>query len=131
MTLNISEIREIMLNLLKGIKHLKENKIVHRDLKPYNIIFKDQNDFSSLKILDFGLSCTKFESSKAFKICGTPGFMAPEMFYTKGINGWSVLDSNIDVFSAGVIFHYYLFERLIYEEKGKILISCTKIINTI
>lgn len=117
LTTTTEEIRTIMQSLLKGIKYLKDQNIVHRDLKPYNIIYKNPEDLSSLKIIDFGLSCPRFDASKPLKICGTPGFIAPEVFYASSLDGWKILDSNIDVFSAGVIFHYFLFGKLIYEER--------------
>lgn len=116
LTVNLEEIKEIMFNLLQGLKHLEDMNIVHRDLKPYNILFKARDDYSSLKILDFGLSCPRFDSSQIFKICGTPGFIAPEMFRVGPNQGWTILNNSLDVFSAGVIFHYLLFEKLIYDE---------------
>lgn len=112
--LKMEEITEIMFSLLEGAQYLKENCIVHRDLKPSNIHFKLNNDFSSLKILDFGLSCNKHDSSSSFKICGTPGYIAPESFTVDSSTGWKILDSPLDVFSIGVIFHFLLFGRLVY-----------------
>lgn len=37
----------------------------------------DKNN--QLKIIDFGLACS-LESPKVTKKCGTPGFIAPEVF---------------------------------------------------
>ena len=50
------EISEITYCLLRAVVFLHLNGIVHRDIKPENILFSDQNDFSSLKLIDFGLS---------------------------------------------------------------------------
>lgn len=33
-----------------------DNNIMHRDLKPENLMFEDDNDLESLKIVDFGLA---------------------------------------------------------------------------
>jgi len=41
---------------LEGIRFIHENNIIHRDLKPENIMFKEENNFNSLKIVDFGLA---------------------------------------------------------------------------
>lgn len=112
--LKINDIRKIMFSLLNGLKYLKEQNIVHRDIKPYNILFKENGNYSSLKILDFGLSCERYNSNEANRICGTPGYMAPEMFDSK--SGCEILDSSLDVYSAGVIFHYLLFEKSLFQE---------------
>ena len=42
--------------ILNGLEFIHENGVMHRDLKPANIIFKDQSELTSLKIVDFGLS---------------------------------------------------------------------------
>jgi serine/threonine protein kinase len=58
----------IIKTLLGAINYCHEKGIVHRDLTPKNILFekplnkKDALDFSSLKIVDFGLS-GKYEGS--------------------------------------------------------------------
>lgn len=116
--LNIDNVRIIMLALLKGIKHIKDHNIVHRDIKPFNLIFKDSVDISTLKIIDFGLSCYMFESSQPFKICGTPGFIAPEIFKVERFRGWTTLNSSLDIYSLGVIFHYLLFGKFLFEGEG-------------
>lgn len=66
-------------------------KIMHRDLKPDNIMFRKENDFSSLCLIDFGLStlidvqrCIFFKlTSFMYARCGTPGFVAPEILNLK------------------------------------------------
>lgn len=116
LTIKTQKIRKIMFSLLQAMKYLKDQNIVHRDLKPGNILFKEKSNFSSIKILDFGLSCSRFEKINSPKICGTPGFMAPEIFHTHANEAWKIIDSNLDIFSAGVLFHYFLFGRLIYKE---------------
>jgi serine/threonine protein kinase len=30
--------------------------VIHRDLKPENIVFMDREDFSTIKLIDFGLA---------------------------------------------------------------------------
>lgn len=42
--------------MLEGVSYLHKEKIMHRDLKPENIMFKNVEDFTSLKIVDFGLA---------------------------------------------------------------------------
>ena len=49
------DINQILLFLLKSVAFLHHNEIVHRDLKPENILFSVPGDYSSLKLIDFGL----------------------------------------------------------------------------
>jgi len=87
--------------------------IVHRDIKPENILLRDINDLSSLVLVDFGLSCTR-DSETYFKVCGTPGYIAPEilnkMFYLPF--------EKIDVFSLGCIFYELLTEKFLFHAKS-------------
>ena len=57
--LSINEIREVLLELNKSLKEMKEKKILYRDLKPSNILLtlnKSKINKVSFKISDFGLS---------------------------------------------------------------------------
>lgn len=45
-----------MKRLLKGVKHLHKLGIIHRDLKLDNIVFENENDIKSIKIIDFGFA---------------------------------------------------------------------------
>lgn len=114
---SIDKIRTIMRTLLRGIQYLAQQQIVHKDLKPYNILFKENNNPSTLKILDFGLAADLNNELRLFTIAGTPGFMAPELFKCTQNKREAGLDSKMDVFSAGVIFHGYLFKSYIFSGK--------------
>ena len=50
------EASQIMKALFEAVHYLHTNEIVHRDLKPDNILIADPEDFSSIKVADFGLS---------------------------------------------------------------------------
>ncbi len=53
----------LMKQILMIIFYLHQNGIMHRDLKPENFLFVENNEpiyDSTLKIIDFGLSC-KFQ----------------------------------------------------------------------
>jgi serine/threonine protein kinase len=56
--------------------------IVHRDIKPENLLFRTKADDADIMIADFGLSriMDESEASLLTEICGTPGYMAPEIF---------------------------------------------------
>jgi len=43
-----------MRSIMKAVSYIHEKGIIHRDLKTANILVDDINDFSTLKIIDFG-----------------------------------------------------------------------------
>jgi calcium/calmodulin-dependent protein kinase I len=52
------------------------------DLKPENLLFKNKSEDSELLIADFGLSKVVDDEKMTVlsTTCGTPGYMAPEIF---------------------------------------------------
>lgn len=97
--LSENQIYLIFEQILKGLLFLQCYGVIHRDLKPENILFSDKNEKSALKIADFGLSTFIGKKEKLKEQCGTPGFMAPEIFTPEGY------DENVDVFSLGIILY--------------------------
>ena len=81
----------IIKGVLEAVAYLHGFDIAHRDLKPGkhsritsidNIMFAKQNDSSSLKLIDFGLSAkyNNRETTTLTDKCGTAIYMAPEVF---------------------------------------------------
>ena len=89
------DINEIFLFLMKAVSFLHHNGIVHRDIKPENILFSVPGKYSSLKLIDFGLSIPRNSKKEKYRV-GTPYYMAPEM-----ING--KYDYKSDMWSIAVI----------------------------
>ena len=88
-----------MWKLLKILEFCHSKGVMHRDLKFSNLILGKKGDFSSLKLIDFGFS-QLFNDNKYFVYqCGSPGFIAPEIFLDQKYN------EKCDIFSAGVIFY--------------------------
>lgn len=85
------DIAEIIYRLSMAISYIHTKGLVHRDIKAENILFSDCNDFSSLKLIDFGLAIESYgkERLKA----GTLRYISPEMikgkFYPK-TDCWSI-----------------------------------------
>ncbi|CAD8054305.1 unnamed protein product [Paramecium sonneborni] len=93
------EARIIMTSIFKAVQFIHEHGVVHRDLKPENILVEDSNDFSTLKIVDFGLSAGQIVLHGQ---CGTLIYMAPELFSHR------VYSKPIDIWSCGIILYQML-----------------------
>ena len=62
------DMAKIIEQLLKALSFIHSKQIVHRDIKPENILFSNKKDYSTLRIIDFGLATTKRDK----KSVGTP-----------------------------------------------------------
>ncbi|KAI8049470.1 calcium/calmodulin-dependent protein kinase type I [Syncephalis plumigaleata] len=86
------------------VAYLHSNDIVHRDLKPENLLFRTPEEDSDLLVADFGLS--RIVEREKFHLltttCGTPGYMAPEIFLKKGYG------AEVDMWAIGVITYFLL-----------------------
>ncbi|THU96437.1 hypothetical protein K435DRAFT_797327 [Dendrothele bispora CBS 962.96] len=63
-------------------------EIIHLDLKPKNLIFRRPAENADILMADFGRSRIMEEEKLSLltEICGTPGYMAPEIFEKKSID---------------------------------------------
>lgn len=81
-------------NILSAVSYLHDLNIAHRDLKPTNLLLKDDEDLTNVKIADFGLSKIIGENTMMQTACGTPIYVAPEVLtgeaYEKEVDMWSV-----------------------------------------
>lgn len=59
--------------------------IVHRDLKLENLLLKDKDDISSVKIIDFGLAKYVSTPETTQTVVGTPLYIAPEIISNTGV----------------------------------------------
>jgi serine/threonine protein kinase len=79
------------IELVLAISHIHEQNAVYRDLKLENILLDKDGH---IKLTDFGLSKILNEDNKAYTICGTVYYVAPEILlkkgYTKEIDWWSL-----------------------------------------
>lgn len=100
-----SEVKCINLirSLLDALAYLASQNVMHRDLKPENILL-EKNE--KVKIVDFGLATFINIDEYLFKKCGTPGYIAPEVFKYDHKVPSTFYDDRCDVFSVGSILFY-------------------------
>lgn len=67
--LNDCQKLNISLQILHGIRYLHSQKIQHLDLKPQNILLSE--DFTQIKIADFGISKANYQETRKTMIIGT------------------------------------------------------------
>jgi serine/threonine protein kinase len=107
------EVRVIMEQILLVLDFFQQKKIVHRDIKPDNILVQsihDKGKHYEVKVADLGLATQTPNDAPIFAKCGTPGYIAPEIF-SNGGKGYSY---KVDVFSGASVFFnlltgYYIF----------------------
>ncbi|KAM3262293.1 hypothetical protein ACQJBY_052788 [Aegilops geniculata] len=89
--------RDFARQLAEGLKVLRGERIVHRDLKPQNLLLSADGDTITLKIGDFGFARSLMHENLAATFCGSPYYMAPEIW--RG----DKYDAKADLWSVGVI----------------------------
>ena len=104
------DMSEIIHLLLKALLFCHNHGIVHRDVKPENILFEKNNDYSTMKLIDFGLATNTHKTDK--KTVGSPYYMSPEI-----IKGQS--NSKTDLWSVGIMLHYMLTGKFPFEPDDK------------
>jgi len=103
---NEPRIMNVISSILEALAYLATKGVMHRDLKPDNILI-DKCD--KIKIVDFGLATFIDVPEYIFKKCGTPGYIAPEVFKYDQKNPNTHYDDHCDVFSTGCILYFMLF----------------------
>ena len=92
----------ILSKVLSAVEYMHSKHICHRDIKPENIMFSEENDLSSIKIIDFGLSAQHFNYLTNNEYCGTFIYMAPEQIEKK------LYHYSVDIWSIGILMFMLL-----------------------
>lgn len=102
-------------DVLSALAYLHESGIVHRDLKPENLMYASAADDAALKLVDFGMSRRMNGQDYLSTVCGTPAYVAPEVFDGRPY------DSAADLWGTGIITYIMLcgFEPFSEEDDEK------------
>lgn len=95
-------VRNFLVQLARGLQFLHSINIIHRDIKPQNLLLSDSTVNAVIKYADFGFAKHLVEAAMAQTPCGTPLYMAPEIFEYKEY------DIKADLWSLGCV----IFEML-------------------
>lgn len=97
-----------------ALNALHQGNTIYRDLKPENILLSKSGH---IKLSDFGLAKTELENNKAFSICGSPGYLSPDIFLEHGY------DYRSDYFSLGLILYQMIEGQLAFPELKSLIPS--------
>jgi len=97
---NEHEIKELIFQIIDGLKEIHSRHIIHRDIKPENIMRTEEGVY---KLIDF--TNKKFYTDKTITISGimTEGYTAPELLQKRGKVG-----AFSDIYSIGMTLYCIL-----------------------
>lgn len=99
--LTTTRVKDLLRDILQGLREAHGLKIIHRDLKPANVALTSQR----AKIMDFGIAQiedTDVNLTQTGQVVGSPMYMSPEQ-----IQGHQ-LDARSDLYSLGILAYTLL-----------------------
>ena len=75
---------------------------MHRDLKPENLLCVSRADDTHIKLCDFGFAAKLKGTRSLHQLCGTPGYVAPEILQRQAYG------LEVDMWSIGVLTYILL-----------------------
>jgi len=111
-TFSEAEARECCRCILSALQYMHERRVAHRDLKPENLLLAAPKALLPVKLADFGFAKTLEKRNGCRTLCGTPGYLAPEI-----LERWPAYDVRCDVWSVGVILFLLLGGYLPFDDE--------------
>lgn len=108
------ELLPLLIQVIRGMRYLRQQGIYHRDLSSNNILVALENQKRVAKIVDFGVAKIVRESAgsgdpegvtQQGSFLGKFSYAAPEFFFGEPV------DWRCDLYSLGVVFHRLLTGR--------------------
>ncbi|XP_003375887.1 phosphorylase B kinase gamma catalytic chain, skeletal muscle isoform [Trichinella spiralis] len=97
--------RHIMKQLLEAVKAMHQKNIVHRDIKLENVLMVDDE---TVKLTDFGFAYEITGDVQLTELCGTPGYLAPEVLKVSMYDSVKGYGLEVDLWACGVIMYTLL-----------------------
>lgn len=110
---NEQEARESCRCVLAGLDFMHQARVAHRDLKPENLLLAAGSD-TQVKLADFGFAKFIRVDNGCRTLCGTPGYLAPEI-----LERWPAYDVACDLWSVGVVLFLLLGGYLPFEDEDE------------
>ena len=110
------EARDSIRCVLEALKYMHDRRVVHRDLKPENLLLKlrDKSKLTPVKLADFGFAKSIKSKNGCRSLCGTPGYLAPEI-----LERFPSYDVQCDVWSVGAILFLLLGGYLPFDDDNE------------
>ncbi|XP_008316836.1 cyclin-dependent kinase 11B isoform X1 [Cynoglossus semilaevis] len=107
------EVKTLMIQLLRGVRHLHDNWILHRDLKTSNLLLSHKG---ILKVGDFGLAREYGSPLKPYTpVVVTLWYRSPELLL-----GAKEYSTAVDMWSVGCIFGELLTQKPLFPGKSEL-----------
>jgi len=105
--LGVTEVRDMVRHVGRGLQDVHEAGILHRDIKPTNVILDESTDPARWKLVDFGIAKLLAPDAAATGplVMGTPAYMSPEHALGERI------DARSDVYSLSLVVYRALAGR--------------------
>lgn len=119
--------RDCCQGMLQGLEYMHSKRVAHRDLKPENLLLATESHYDEespdggggestmvVKLADFGFAKKCPQENGLRTLCGTPGYLAPEI-----LERWPAYDVKCDLWSVGVILFLLLGGYLPFEDEDE------------
>jgi len=94
--------------IVKGLMFIHAASIIHLDLKPQNIMLAGSDQEFRIKLIDFGTAKRLHNGVTNTGLCGTCGFLSPEVAYCQYGRTPKMASRATDYFSLGVVVYMML-----------------------
>jgi calcium/calmodulin-dependent protein kinase I len=110
------EARDSIRCVLEALNYMHDKRVAHRDLKPENLLLqsRDRSKLTPVKIADFGFAKSIEKKNSCRSLCGTPGYLAPEI-----LERFPSYDVPCDIWSVGVILFLLLGGYLPFDDSDE------------